>query len=314
MQIFDDIIKIPKLRAPVVTIGTFDGVHLGHQQIFHRMKSIATETGSKAVAVTFEPHPRFALEGEDCGVKLINIPEKKYERIALQGIDYLIIIKFTSEFASLSPEQFIADYLVKYLNIGTLIIGYDHHFGKSRGGNYKSAEELGKKYHFRVEEIKEVVVDGIVVSSTNIRNELKTGNVEMANKLLGYQYSITGEVVQGNMIGRTLGFPTINIKLPSKYKLIAANGVYACYVLIDNVWYKGMGNIGMRPTIPNSPRTMEIHVFNFDKDIYGAIVTIAFVERLRDEMKFNGLEELRRQLHKDKIDVEEILSRRQIQL
>lgn len=307
MQIFDNITKMPGLCAPIVTIGTFDGIHLGHRQIFRRVREISAETGAKTVVVTFEPHPRFVLNGKEDSVKLLNTPEKKYRRIEEQGIDYLLVVRFTPEFASLSPEQFVVDYLVKYLHIGMLVIGHDHHFGKSRGGDYKSAEYLGEKYHFRVEEVSEVVVDGVEISSTKIRTALKEGDIALANKLLGYPYDITGEVVHGNQIGRTLGFPTINIEIPSLYKLIAANGVYACRVLIHGDWFNGMCNIGMRPTIPNSPRTMEVHVFDFDKDIYGATVEVAFIERLRDEMKFDGLDALRQQLQRDKIAVEKIL-------
>lgn len=312
MQIYNDIADVPALEQPIITVGTFDGVHQGHQEIFRRMKELSEQTGRKTVVITFEPHPRLALSNNEDEIKLINIPQKKIERVASTGIDYLLIIEFTPAFAALSPEQFIADYLVEQLHIGTLVIGYDHHFGKGRGGDYRYAETLGEKYNFKVVEVGEVFVGDRTVSSTKIRNALKEGDIELANRYLGYQYSITGKVVQGNMIGRTLGYPTINIELLSKYKLIAKNGVYACYAFIKGRWYLGMANIGTRPTLPDNVRTMEVNVFDFDESVYGEIVTVAFVKRIRDEIKFANLEQLRQQLGKDKLAVEQILSESEI--
>jgi riboflavin kinase/FMN adenylyltransferase len=306
MQVFYDIEQVPALKKPIVTVGIFDGVHCGHQEIFRQMKALATDPEQKTVAITFEPHPRIAL-GNNCEeIKFINVLEKKIERIALNGIDYLLILNFTPEFAALSPEDFVREYLQK-LHIGTLVIGYDHHFGKGRSGDYHEMDRLGDKYGFSVVEVGEVCCEGEIISSTKIRETLKKGEIETANRYLGYNYSITGTVVHGNKVGRTLGFPTANIAMPDRYKLITANGVYACYISVDGTQYEGMGNIGFRPTIENSPLTIEAHIFNFDEDIYGKTITIAFIQRIRDEIKFSNLEQLKWPLGRDKIVAEDIL-------
>jgi riboflavin kinase/FMN adenylyltransferase len=309
MQIIYDIEQIPPLTKPIVTVGFFDGVHCGHQEIFRQMKALATEPDQKTVAITFDPHPRIVLDNNQNDIKFINIFEKRTERIALSGIDYLLIINFTPEFAALSPEDFVREYLCHKLHIGTLVIGYDHHFGKGRSGDYHEMDRLGEQYGFSVMEVGEVCCEGEVVSSTKIREALKKGAIDVANKYLGYRYSITGTVVHGNMLGRKLGFPTANIALSDRYKLITANGVYACYVLVDEKWYEGMSNIGFRPTIEKSPLTVEVHIFNFDEDIYGKTITIAFVQRIRDEIKFSDFEQLKRQLTQDKIVVQDIFSK-----
>ena len=300
MQVFYNIEQMPTLKKPIVTVGIFDGVHCGHQEIFRQMKTLATDPKQKTVAITFEPHPRIALGNSREEIKFINVLEKKIEHIAMNGIDYLLILDFTQEFATLLPEDFVREYLCKKLCIGTLVIGYDHHFGKGRSGDYQEMERLGNKYGFSVVEVGEVCCEGVVISSTKIREALKKGEIEIANKYLGYNYSITGTVVRGNMLGRKLGFPTANIALPSRYKLITANGVYACYVLVDGTWHKGMGNIGFRPTIEKSPLTIEVHIFNFDEEIYDKTITIAFVQRIRDEIKFSDTEQLKLQLARDK--------------
>jgi riboflavin kinase/FMN adenylyltransferase len=307
MQVFYDIEHIPPLTKPIVTVGIFDGVHCGHQEIFRRMKAMATEPEQKTVAITFEPHPRIALGNNQDDVKFINILEKKITRIAMSGIDYLLIVNFTPEFAALSPEDFVREYLSRKLQIGTLVIGYDHHFGKGRSGDYHEMERLGMQYGFSVVEVGEVCIEGEVVSSTTIREALKKGEIEIANKYLGYNYNITGTVVHGNMLGRKLGFPTANIAMPDRYKLITANGVYACYVLVDGTWYEGMGNIGFRPTLENSPLTIEVHIFNFNEDIYEKTITIAFVQRIRDEIKFSNFEQLQQQLTQDKMKIQSII-------
>jgi len=304
MKILYDVEQIPPIAKPIVTVGIFDGVHCGHQEIFRQMQVLATERNQKTVAITFEPHPRIVLNNNQDDIKFINILDKKIERIALSDIDYLFIINFTPEFATLSPEDFIREYLVNKLRIGTLVIGYDHHFGRSRSGDYQEIERLGVEYGFSVVEVGEVCCDGDVISSTRIREALKKGEIEIANKYLGYRYSITGTVIHGNMLGRKMGFPTANIALSDRYKLITANGVYACYILVDGKWYEGMGNIGFRPTIEESPLTVEVHIFNFDEDIYGKTITVAFVKRIRDEIKFYDTEQLKQQLVQDKIMVQ----------
>jgi len=312
MQVFYNIEQMPTLKNPIVTVGIFDGVHCGHQEIFRQMKTLATEPEQKTIAITFEPHPRIALghNGED--VKFINVLEKKTERIALSGIDYLLILDFTQEFATLSPEDFVREYLCRKLRIGTLVIGYDHHFGKGRSGDYQAMEQMGNKYGFSVVEVGEVCCEGEAVSSTRIREALKNGRIELANKCLGYNYSITGTVIHGNMLGRKLGFPTANIAMPDRYKIITANGVYACHVLVNGTWYAGMGNIGFRPTLEKSELTIEVHIFNFNEYIYGKTITIAFVQRIRDEVKFSDLEELKVQLVRDKVVIQSRLNEKNI--
>ncbi len=300
MKIYQCIQDFKAVKNPIVTIGTFDGVHLGHQAIFSKMKEEARKTGGETVVITFFPHPRLVLYQDSANLKFINTREKKIERLQKIGIDHLVIIPFTKEFAQNTSEQFITDYVVKYIHPAKVIIGYDHHFGKNREGNIALLERLKDKFGYEVEEVPPYYVDGAPVSSTRIRNLLHKGNVKEANKMLGYEYAITGEVVRGKALGRKIGYPTANLELPNEYKLIAANGVYACRVLIGNRTFKGMGNIGVRPTIDHGDLTIEVNIFNFDEDIYGEKITIEFVDRLRDEKKFKDIEALKAQLAKDK--------------
>ncbi len=301
MKIYQCIQDFKKVASPIVTIGTFDGVHLGHQAIFAKMKAEAKKTGGETVVITFFPHPRLVLYQDSVNLKFINTREKKIERLRKIGIDHLIIIPFTKKFAQNSSEQFITDYVVKYVHPAKIVIGYDHHFGKNREGNIDLLQRLKSRFHYEVEEVPPYYVDGAPVSSTRIRNLLHDGNVKEANKMLGYEYSITGVVVRGQRLGHTIGYPTANIEIPNEYKLIAANGVYACRVLLDNRMLKGMGNIGVRPTIDHGDLTIEVNIFDFNEDIYDREITIQFVDRLRDEKKFKNLDALKDQLAKDKL-------------
>ncbi|VAW30121.1 FMN adenylyltransferase / Riboflavin kinase [hydrothermal vent metagenome] len=251
--------------------------------------------------ITFSPHPRLVLYQDSVNLKFINTREKKIERLDKVGIDHLIIIPFTKEFARNSSEQFVTDYVVKYVHPAKVIIGYDHHFGKNREGNIQLLERLKQKLGYEVEEVPPYYVNGAPVSSTRIRNLLHDGNVKEANRMLGYEYAITGKVVRGQRIGHKIGFPTANLEIPNEYKLITANGVYVCRVLLGNRTLKGMGNIGVRPTIDHGDLTIEVHIFDFDEEIYDEKITIQFVDRLRDEKKFESLEALKTQLAKDKI-------------
>ena len=288
------------MKNPVVTVGTFDGVHIGHSRIFRRMRELARECDGETVVVTFHPHPRLVIHPDSKGLKFINTLEKKYKLIESYGIDHLVIIPFTREFSRTDARTFIKDILFDTIGLCQLVVGYDHHFGRNREGTFNELENLARELDFIVEQIPEQDVDNIAISSTKIRNALKEGNVGIANALLGYEYSITGKVVPGNKIGRKIGFPTANIQLEDEYKLITAVGVYACRVEWNGEIFKRMGNIGYRPTIDHSDLTIEVHIFEFDEEIYGDTITIYFVDRIRDEVKFRDLEALREQLTKDR--------------
>jgi riboflavin kinase/FMN adenylyltransferase len=310
LKIYQNINNFPKSEFAVVTVGTFDGLHLGHQKIVYRMKELAKENNGETILVTFDPHPRLVVNSNSYEIKFINTQKRKFELLNNMGIDKLIIIPFTKEFAKTSSEDFIKNYLIEKIGTRKLIVGYDHHFGRNREGNYKKLYQLGEKYGFEVEEISAQFINDSAVSSTKIRNALMDGDVKLANKMLGYTYSITGVVVEGNKIGRTIGFPTANIEIEDKYKLIAAGGVYACKVDIGGEEFSGMGNIGTRPTVGINGLVTEVHVFDFDKDIYDQEITIYFIDRIRDEKKFNDLEELKSQLELDKIHVKKLLFNR----
>lgn len=284
----------------MVTIGTFDGVHFGHQAIFKKMRDEAKKINGETIVITFFPHPRIVLGLDSSNLKFINTQERKVNRIEESGIDHLIVVTFTKQFAALSSYDFIKDLVVKKIKPVILITGYDHHFGKDRSGSFDELTELGREFGFSVEKVEEQKTHDLTVSSTKIRRLLNTGKVSAANLLLGYEYSITGKVVRGKAIGRDLGFPTANIEIADEFKLIAAVGVYACRISWMGITYRGMSNIGYRPTINYGDLTIEVNIFDFDEQIYDEQITISFVERMRDERKFENLEALKTQLVKDK--------------
>ena len=292
---------------PVVTIGTFDGVHLGHQSIFRKMVADANKISGETVVITFFPHPRIVLGLNSETLRFINTQERKINRIEEAGIDYLVIIPFTREFASISSEEFIRDFVVEKVHPVKIITGYDHHFGKDRSGGFDLLTEMGKQYGFTVEKVDAQEANDVAISSTKIRKLLEAGKVRAANSLLGYEYSLNGNVVKGKSIGRDLGFPTANIEVADEYKLIAAVGVYACRVQYMGRIYKGMSNIGYRPTIDHGELTIEVNIFDFDQQLYGEEIIIYFVDRMRDEKKFDSLEDLKAQLIKDKEHAQKIL-------
>lgn len=299
MKIYQGLEAFKKVRNPVVTVGTFDGVHLGHGRIFQRMINLAKDCDGETVVVTFHPHPRLVIHPDSKDLKFINNRERKNKLIEGYGIDHLVIIPFTQEFAKTSARTFIEKILFDQIGICQLVVGYDHHFGKNREGSFDELLVLADELGFKVEKIPVQDIDNIAISSTKIRSALKDGEIKKANTLLGYEYSITGEVVEGNKIGRKIGFPTANIELKYEYKLITAIGVYACRVQWKDKMFLGMGNIGYRPTINNSDLTIEVHIFDFDEEIYGDTITIFFVDRIRDEVKFKDLEALKEQLSCD---------------
>jgi len=307
MNIYHNIDLFQPVPNPVVTVGTFDGVHLGHQQIFAAMKEEAERCGGETVVVTFYPHPRLVIHPDSKNLKFINTQERKYEIISRSKIDHLIILPFSREFSNLSSAEFVRRYLVEKIKIHKLIVGYDHHFGKDRLGGFNELKGLGKIHGFELQEVPAKMIDGVPVSSTKIRNALNEGNIRLANSLLGYNYSISGKVVYGNRIGRTIGFPTANIEQEDEYKLISAVGVYACLVDYQGKIFKGMGNIGYRPTIDIGNLTIEVNIFEFDEEIYGDRIIIYFIERIRNEQKFENLSALRNQLTTDRARAHEIL-------
>ena len=307
MKVHENIEAVEQLKNPVVTIGTFDGVHIGHQAIFNKMKEEAAKIGGETVVITFFPHPRIVLGLDNAQLRFINQQNKKIALIEKAGIDHLIIIKFTKEFSLKTSVEFIKGMVIDKINPAIIVIGYDHHFGKNREGNFNLLNSYSKQYGFKLIQVEAQVIDDITVSSSKIRKLLEAGNVGEANALLGYVYSITGKVVKGKSIGKDIGFPTANIETGDEYKLIAAVGVYACLIEYKGKRYKGMSNIGFRPTIDHGDLTIEVNIFDFNQQIYGEEITIYFVERLRNEKKFDSLQALVEQLNKDKEHTLEIL-------
>lgn len=307
MKIYRNIEEVKGISNSVVTTGTFDGVHRGHRAVFDMMKAEAAKINGETVVVTFFPHPRFVLGLDVDSLKFITTMERKISLLKKAGIDHLFIIEFTKEFSRNSSESFIKNYIINPLHPKKIIIGHDHHFGRNRHGSYELLLNLGVEYGFDVVQVAPLQINGLTVSSTRIRKLLEEGSVAKANNLLGYEYSIQGMVVHGNGIGRTIGFPTANIEVGNEYKLIAANGVYACRVKHNKKIYGGMANIGFRPTISKSELTIEVNIFDFNKDIYDETITIYFVNRLRNEVKFDNLDALKKQLAVDKINAIKIL-------
>lgn len=287
------------LQESIVTIGTFDGVHVGHQKIIKKLVKIAKKKHLQAVVLTFFPHPRMVLQ-KDANIKLINSIDEKYNLLASQGIDHLVIKEFTQNFSRLTAQEFVRDILVNKLKTKHIIIGYDHHFGRNRTANIKDLKAFGKIYGFKVSEISAQEIDEVAVSSTKIRQALFEGDVALANIFLGYNFMLTGTVIKGKGIGKTLEFPTANLQIHENYKLIPKTGSYVVKTNYNNKVVYGMMNIGKNPTVNGKLQSIEMHLFDFCHDIYGETFTIELLERLRDEHKFNSLEELKAQLRLDK--------------
>ena len=286
-------------RAAVVTSGTFDGVHVGHQKILNRLKELARETGGETVVVTYWPHPRMVLYPDDPAIQLLTTFEEKLELLEALGIDHLVQIPFTKEFSQLSSDAFVRQVLVDKIGTRHLVIGYDHHFGRNREGGFEYLKEHAADYGFAVEEIPRQDVDQVGVSSTKIRNALEAGQVHTAREYLGRPYRLTGEVVQGDQLGRQLGYPTANLRIGSPHKLIPADGIYAVHVEHLGRHYEGMLYIGHRPTVQGKSRSIEVNIFNFDRTIYGDALRVDLLERTRGDLTFDSLEALTAQLAED---------------
>lgn len=300
MKIHEGIEQFDRLEKAIVTSGTFDGVHIGHQTILRKLTQLARKTGGETVVITFWPHPRMVLHADSKDLKLLSTFEEKAALLAQAGIDHLVKIAFTKEFSQLSSTEFIQKVLIDAIGTTHLVIGYDHRFGKNREGSFDHLIANKKKWGFEVEEISRQDVDNIGVSSSRIRNALANGQVEIAAEYLGRPYSFTGTVVEGDKIGRSLGFPTANIYIPESYKLIPADGVYAVHLEWQGRRYNGMLNIGHRPTVGGRQRTVEAHIFDLDENLYNTELTVFLIKQIRTELKFDSLNELKQQLALDK--------------
>jgi riboflavin kinase/FMN adenylyltransferase len=314
MQVHRALDQLPPFRNAVVTIGTFDGVHKGHQRIISGMKTVAGETDGETVILTFHPHPRKIVGGAASPVALLNTLDEKIELLATQGVDHLVVIPFTKEFSQLSADEYIGQFLVRYFHPHTIIIGYDHRFGNNRSGDFRLLEQRSGDFGYRVQEIPEQVLDDVKVSSTRIREALGNDNPPLAAELLGYPYFFEGTVVKGQQLGRTLGFPTANIAVPDEEKLIPGNGVYAVTAEVreaapgvspfagggNTAPLKGMMNIGVRPTVDGTRRVIEVHLLDYAGDLYDRTLRITLRAWLRSEQRFGGLDALKEQLATDR--------------
>lgn len=307
MKVHYGIEAIPTLVNPVVTSGTFDGVHLGHTSILERLKTIAKNNNGTSVVITFWPHPRFILAKNTNDLKILSSIDEKITLLENSGIDHLIIIPFTIEFSNLSSKEFIQTILIDKLHTKKLVIGYDHRFGKNREGSFEYLSEHQKELGFEIEEIPKKDLENVGISSTIIRQFLTNGKVDEAITYLGHPYSITGKVIEGKQNGRKIGFPTANIHVAENHKLIPADGVYAVSVTVKNRMYHGMLNIGFRPTVSGNNRSIEVHIFHFNETINNEFITVHLMQFVRKEKKFKNLQELQEQLQKDKEHILEII-------
>jgi riboflavin kinase/FMN adenylyltransferase len=331
MKVYYSIDTIPAFQKAVVTIGTFDGVHTGHKSILEQLKREADRIGGETVIITFHPHPRKVIVSGQPGIQLINTIDEKIELLHKNGINHLVVVPFTDTFAQQSPEDYIEQFLVEKFHPHTVIIGYDHRFGKNRKGDFKLLEEYSARLGFNLIEIPAHLINDNTVSSTRIREAVLQGNIERSNTLLGYDFFFEGTVVDGNKLGRTLGYPTANLHIEHEEKLIPGNGIYAVQVsignrqsaignktdnsphhgghalTIDDSRLQGMMSIGIRPTIGGTDRVIEVNIFDFNEDIYGATLRVYVKKYLRPEVKFNGLDALVEQLAKDKEDTLRVL-------
>lgn len=309
MKTFHSIIDFKSTKQTIATLGTFDGVHLGHRSILNKIIASKNNEELESLVLTFFPHPRMILQ-QNSDIKLLNTIEEKASLLENLGIDNLVIQKFDNDFSQLSAEDFVKKVLVDAFNIKKIIIGYDHRFGKNRSADIHDLIQFGEKYDFEVEQISAEEINDVSISSTKIRNALKEGNIILANEFLGYEYNLTGKVVKGKKLGRTIGYPTANVQMTEAYKLIPGEAVYAAFAIIDGQKHFGMLSIGTNPTLGENPVTIEINIFDFSEDIYDKEITIGFIDKIRDQEKFNSLEELKQVLAQDKLQTELIISRK----
>jgi len=310
MKVHYHLNQLPPFLNGVITTGAFDGVHKGHQQIIARMQEIAGEIGGETIIITFHPHPRKITSSIPGEIKQLTSLNERIALLEKAGIDHLVVIPFDYQFSNLTADEYIAQFLVQHFHPNTIIVGYDHHFGKGRMGNFEMLVNAGKEYNFKVEQINEQLIDNEIISSTQIRNYLSEKNITKANDLLGYSYFFDGFIVRGNQIGRTIGFPTANLHINDEEKIIPANGVYAVRVLgkcLGDSIFEGMMNIGVRPTVDGHKKVIEVNIFDFNDDIYEQTITVMVYDYIRGEVKFDGLDALKEQLNKDKEKARAIL-------
>ena len=307
MKRFNNINEFNCKKSTIITIGTFDGVHLGHQKILKKLNVEAENNGLESSVLTFFPHPRTVLN-PNSSLKLINTIEERISLFKKSKIDNLIVHPFTKEFSELDSEDFVKNILVDQLKAKIVLIGYDHKFGKNRTADINNLKEYGIKYNFEVIEIKAEEINDIAISSTKIRNSIEEGNIQLTNSYLGYKFSFFGKVVKGNSIGKTLGFPTANIKIGTDLKLIPKNGVYLISTIMNQKIIFGMMNIGIKPTTNENTKSIEVNLFDFNQDLYDTNITIYIKQFLREEIKFDSLNELKLQIEKDKITCNSIIN------
>jgi len=322
MQVHYDTETLPAFRNAVITIGTFDGVHMGHRQIIDKLKTEAAAIDGETVIITFHPHPRKVISSTILGLRLINTLDEKLGLLAQLGVDHVVVVPFTEAFANQPAEDYVRNFLVDKFHPRSIIIGYDHRFGKERKGDYKLLENLAPLYNYDLKEIPKHVLDEIAISSTKIRESLLEGKIEVADKLLGYEFFFSGTVIHGDKLGRKLGYPTANLKVTDDEKITPGNGIYAVYAEIESKklkvdphspltstysHYKGMMSIGFRPTVDGKKRVIEVNIFDFDEQIYDQTVKVYVKKYLRAEVKFNSLDELVKQIDADKVDSLKVL-------
>lgn len=310
MKVHRDIENLPQFNNAVITIGTFDGVHKGHRQILNRLKQEAAKVKGESVIITFHPHPRKVVSSAILGIRLINTLDEKISLLEGLGIDHLVVVPFTDAFANQPADEYIKNVLIDKFHPNTIIIGYDHRFGRERLGDYRLLEKFTSVYHYQLKEIPKHILDEIAISSTNIREAILHNDIETANNLLGYEFFFEGEVVHGNKLGRQLGYPTANLRILNDEKIIPGDGIYAVYVGVTSETqkpFKGMMSIGFRPTVDGKKRVIEVNIFDFDKEIYSEIIRVYVKKFLRAEAKFNSLEELISKIDGDKIESLKVL-------
>ena len=315
MKVYYSLEEVPEIKNPVITLGTFDGVHLGHQQIIDFLNKSAERVDGESVLFTFHPHPRIVLHPEDHNLELIQSIDQRISCLEKAGVKHLILHPFTTEFSRMSATEFVRNILVNQLNVRVMTIGYNHHFGKNREGDIHLLKELGSVYNFEVQEIPALRLDELSVSSTKIRTAIKSGDIKSANVFLGAPFSFVGKIVQGDKIGTKIGYPTANIVKKVDTQLIPGEGVYAVKVKIDHQEFEGMMNIGFRPTVSeNLERRVEVHILDFSADIYGKDIEVIVIEKIRDENSFSSMEELKKQLEKDEEVCRRILDQSNISI